>query len=158
MDALQGAALLAGTIAIGLMAGVFWIYGNAIMPGLGRTDDRTFVGAFQSIDRAIINPLFMAAFFGALLLAGAAVALNLSEADVLPWTVAAFFLYLFVVVITVRIHVPRNDEIKANTDTEPAAARQRFDEATWVRWNRVRAAASTAALACLAWGLAEYTP
>jgi uncharacterized membrane protein len=158
MDLLQGASLLAATIAMGLMAGVFWIYGNAIMPGLGRTDDRTFVGAFQSIDRAIINPLFMAAFFGALLLTGAAAALNVSEGDVLPWTLAAFLLYLAVIVITVRVNVPRNDEIKAATDPDLAAVRQRFDEARWVRWNTVRAAASTAALACLAWGLAEYTP
>jgi uncharacterized membrane protein len=158
MDVLQGASLLAATIAMGLMAGVFWIYGNAIMPGLGRTDDRTFVGAFQSIDRAIINPLFMAAFFGALLLTGAAAALNVSEGDVLPWTLAAFLLYLAVIVITVRVNVPRNDEIKAATDPDLAAVRQRFDEARWVRWNTVRAAASTAALACLAWGLAEYTP
>jgi uncharacterized membrane protein len=36
--------------------------------------------------------------------------------------------------------------------------RERFDEATWARWNVVRALASTAALACLAWALAEYTP
>jgi uncharacterized membrane protein len=158
VNALQGAALLAATIAMGLMAGVFWIYGNAIMPGLRRTDDRTFVGAFQSIDRAIINPLFMAAFFGALLLTGAAAALNLSEEDVLPWTLAAFVLYLAVIVITMRVNVPRNDEIKAATDPDLAAVRQRFDEARWVRWNTVRAVASTAALACLAWGLAQYTP
>jgi uncharacterized membrane protein len=158
VNALQGASLLAATIAMGLMAGVFWIYGNAIMPGLRRTDDRTFVGAFQSIDRAIINPLFMAAFFGALLLTGAAAALNLSEGDVLPWTLAAFVLYLAVIVITMRVNVPRNDEIKAATDPDLAAVRQRFDEARWVRWNTVRAVASTAALACLAWGLAQYTP
>ena len=143
---------------MGLIAGVFWIYGNAIMPGLRRTDDRTFVGAFQSIDRAIINPLFMAAFFGALLLTGAAGALNLSERDVLPWTLAALVLYLVVIVITMRVNLPRNDEIKAATDPDLAAVRQRFDEARWVRWNSVRALASTAALACLAWGLAEYTP
>jgi uncharacterized membrane protein len=158
VNALQGASLLAATIAMGLMAGVFWIYGNAIMRGLHRTDDRTFVGAFQSIDRAIINPLFMATFFGALLLTGAAAALNVSEEDVLPWTLAAFVLYLAVIVITIRVNVPRNDEIKAATDPDLAAVRQRFDEARWVRWNNVRAVASTAALACLAWGLAEYTP
>jgi uncharacterized membrane protein len=143
---------------MGLMAGVFWIYGNAIMPGLRRTDDRTFVGSFQSIDRAIINPSFMATFFGALMLTGAAAALNVSEGDVLPWTLAASVLYLAVVVITMRVNVPRNDEIKAATDPDLAAVRQRFDEARWVRWNAVRAVASTAALACLAWGLAEYTP
>jgi len=39
---------------------LFCLYANAIMPGLGRTNDRTFVGAFGSIDRAIINPLFLA--------------------------------------------------------------------------------------------------
>jgi hypothetical protein len=60
------AALVAATIAMGIMTGVFHLYAYAIMPGLGKTDDRTFVGAFQSIDRAIINPLFMATFFGAL--------------------------------------------------------------------------------------------
>ena len=158
MNALQGASLIAATLAMGLMAGVFWIYGNAIMRGLRRTDDSTFVGAFQSIDRAIINPSFMATFFGALLLTGAAAGLNASEGDVLPWTLAAFVLYLAVVVITIQVNVPRNDEIKAATDPDLAAVRQRFDEDRWVRWNTVRAAASTAALACLAWALAEYVP
>jgi uncharacterized membrane protein len=100
----------------------------------------------------------MAAFFGALLLTGAAAALNASEGDVLPWSLAAFLLYLGVIAITVRVNVPRNDEIKAATDPDLAAVRQRFDEARWVGWNTVRAVASTAALACLAWGLAEYTP
>ena len=41
------AVLIAATLTTGLMAGVFGIYSNAIMPGLRRTDDRTFVAAFQ---------------------------------------------------------------------------------------------------------------
>jgi uncharacterized membrane protein len=164
MHVLQGATLLAATVATGLMAGVFAIYSNAIMPGLRRTDDRTFVGAFQSIDRAIINPWFLPTFFGALVLTGLAAVLHLFDdgGAVLPWTVAAFLLYLAVFLITMRIHVPRNDEIKAAGDPDRigdlAAVRQRFDETRWVRWNTIRALASTAALACLAWGLAEYAP
>jgi uncharacterized membrane protein len=158
VNALQGGALVAAATATGLMAGVFWLYAHTIMPGLRRTDDRTFVAAFQAIDRAIINPWFLPTFFGALLLTGLAAALHLSEGDVLPWTLAALFLYLAVVVITFRIHLPRNDEIKAATDPDPAAVRERFDEATWARWNVLRALASTAALGCLAWALAEYTP
>jgi uncharacterized membrane protein len=43
---------------------VFAIYANAVMPGLCRSDDRTFVGAFQSIDTAIINPLFLPRSWG----------------------------------------------------------------------------------------------
>ena len=59
---------IAATMTMGLMAGVFGIFSNAIMPGLRRTDDRTFVAAFQSIDRSIINPAFMVTFIGALAL------------------------------------------------------------------------------------------
>jgi uncharacterized membrane protein len=46
-------------MTVGMFAGVFGLYSNAIMPGLRRTDDRTFVGAFQAIDTAVINPLFL---------------------------------------------------------------------------------------------------
>lgn len=46
------------------MAGVFAIYANAVMPGLRRSDDRTFVGAFQSSDTVIINPLFLPRSWG----------------------------------------------------------------------------------------------
>jgi uncharacterized membrane protein len=47
----------------------FALYADTIMPGLRKTDDRTFVAAFQHIDRAIINPWFMiTAFGGALVL------------------------------------------------------------------------------------------
>jgi uncharacterized membrane protein len=100
------------------MAGVFGLDAHAIMPGLGNTDDRTFVGAFQSIDRAIINPLFIPTFVGALLFTGLAGVLHLREdvRSVLPWIVAAFVLYLAAFIITVRIHVPLNDEIKAAGD------------------------------------------
>jgi uncharacterized membrane protein len=66
MELLGGAALVAATITMGLVAGVFGLYAQTIMPGLRRTDDWTFVAVFQAIDRAIVNPWFMASFFSAL--------------------------------------------------------------------------------------------
>ena len=86
-DVLREVVLIAATLTMGLMAGVFGIYGNAIMPGLRRTDDRTFVAAFQSIDRAIINPVFMVTFFGALALTALAALLHLTgdQRPMLPW-------------------------------------------------------------------------
>ena len=51
----QTIALLGATLTMGLMASVFGLYAHTIMRGLGHTDDRTFVSAFQAIDRAIIN-------------------------------------------------------------------------------------------------------
>ena len=59
------------------MAGVFAIFAHTIMPGLRKTDDRTFVSAFQQLDRAIINPWFMiTAFGGALVLSVVAAVAN----------------------------------------------------------------------------------
>jgi uncharacterized membrane protein len=160
-DVLREVVLIAATLAMGLMAGVFGIYSNAIMPGLRRTDDRTFVAAFQSIDRAIINPAFMATFLGALVLTALAALLHLTAEgrQLLSWIVAAFVLYLFVFVVTIRVNVPRNNEIKAVGDvdrlTDPRGVRERFDEARWVRWNHVRAFASILAFGLLAWALIE---
>ena len=37
----QVATLLAATLTMGLMAGVFGLYAHSIMRGLGKTDDRT---------------------------------------------------------------------------------------------------------------------
>jgi uncharacterized membrane protein len=75
----------------------------------------------------------------------------------LPWIGAALVLYLFVVVITIRIHVPRNNEIKAaggiDRMIDPHGVRERFDEDRWVRWNHVRTFASTVAFGLLAWAL-----
>jgi uncharacterized membrane protein len=154
----QIVSLVGATAATGLAAGVFGLYAHAIMRGLGKTDDRTFVGAFQAIDRAIMNPLWVLTFFGALLLSGAATVLYLRDDDggALPWVVAALVLYALVVVITISVNVPLNDDIKAAGDPaqiDVAAVRAAFHEGRWAAWNVVRAVASTAAFGCLMWAL-----
>ena len=160
LDLLRALSLLAATLTTGAMTGVFGIYANAIMPGLRATDDRTFVGAFQSMDRAIINPCSCSRFLGALVFSGVAAGLYAGEQSVLPWIAAAFVLYLAVVVITLAINVPLNDALKAAGDpdriTDLAQVRGRFDEARWVAWNIVRTILVGRRVACLAWALVEY--
>jgi uncharacterized membrane protein len=142
------AALVAATMSVGLMAGVFGSYANSVMPGLGRTDDRTFVGAFQAIDRAIINPVFMAAFLGALVLTGLAVVLHLGQDSrpVLTWAMAALVLYLVAFVVTIAVHVPLNDQIKAAGDPARIAD-----------WGRC-ASASTRPGGCVGTCCARWSP
>ncbi|HEU5110313.1 MAG TPA: anthrone oxygenase family protein [Micromonosporaceae bacterium] len=155
MSVLRDGSLVLAVITMGMMAGVFQLYAHTVMPGLKRTDDRTFIGAFQAMDRAIINPLFMLAFLGAFAFTGLAAVLHLGVGSRgrLPWLVAALVLYAAVLVITFRVNLPLNNMIKAAGDPDAiadlAAVRERFDEATWVRWNTVRAVASTAAVTCL---------
>ena len=162
MEFVRGAALLAATGGMGLMAGVFALYANAIMPGLRNTDDRTFVAGFQSIDRAIINPVFLATFLGTLVATGVAMGLHLpaDHRSPLPWIVVAFALYLTVVVITIAVHVPLNDAIKAaglpDDITSLATIRAQFDEARWVRWNAVRTVLTIAAFGSLLGAVVEF--
>jgi uncharacterized membrane protein len=159
MDILRPGSLLAATLTMGLMAGVFGLYAHAIMPGLGKTDDRTFVGAFQEMDRAIINPWFMVSFLGALAFTVLAAVLHLREDErsVLPWIAAALVLYVAVFVVTIAVNVPLNDELKAAGDPDRiadlAAVREQFGASRWARWNVARAVATTAAFGCLAWAL-----
>jgi uncharacterized membrane protein len=156
-EPVAGVVLIVATTAVGLMAGVFGLYANTIMRGLGRTDDRTFVGAFQAIDRAIINPLFLSTFFAALIVTGVAAGLHVDE-DVLPWIGVAFALYLVGLVITFAVNVPLNDAIKAAGEPDAiddlAGVRARFDEERWSRWNLVRALVTLASFVCLACALA----
>ncbi|MEE6309436.1 DUF1772 domain-containing protein [Plantactinospora veratri] len=159
---MTGAVLGAAALTTGLVAGVFVLYAHTIMPGLGRTDDRTFVGAFQAIDRAIINPWFMSCFFGALVLTGVAAALHLPAEGRggLPWTVVAFVLQLAVIVITLAVNVPRNDAIKAagapDRIADLAGVRRDFDEARWRAWNLLRVVLSCAAFGSLLVALVVY--
>jgi len=156
---LETISLVAGTVLTGLAAGVIGLFGHTIMRGLGKTDDRTFVAAFQAIDRAIINPVFMLTFFGALVCSGVATVAHLGgdHRSALPWILAATVLYFAVVVITMAVHLPLNDTIKVAGDpdriTNLAAVRANFHEARWAAWNTVRTVASTAAFGCLTWAL-----
>lgn len=151
--------LLPATVTMGLTAGLFVDWAHTILRGLRKTDDRTFVGAFQATDRAIMNPLFMLAFMGALVLSGVAAVLYLRDDDhsVLPWVAVAFGLYLAAVVITVAVHVPLNDDLRAAGDPDRianlAAVRDAFHETRWVAWHIVRTITTTAAFVCLAWAL-----
>jgi len=146
--------LVAATVLTGLATGALALYAHTIMPGLKKTDDRTFVGAFQQMDRAIINPWFMSTFFGALILIGVAGVMHFGadKRSLLPWLIAAFVLYLIAVILTVAINVPMNDALKAAGDPahiDVAKARADFNESKWATWNYVRTFTSSAAFIIL---------
>jgi uncharacterized membrane protein len=156
MNGLRVASLIAATMTTGLVAGVYAIYANAFMPGLAKTDDKTFVSAFQAIDRAIINPVFLGlGFVGALFFTLLAGLLQLKE-DALPWIAVAFALYLITMIITIAVNVPLNDALKAAGDPETvdvAAVRAAFDESRWRAFNLIRVVLNILAFGLLAYAL-----
>jgi uncharacterized membrane protein len=156
-ETIRTVTLLGATATVGFGASVFTLYAHTIMPGLHTTDDRTFVGAFQAIDRAIVNPWFMAtAFVGPVVLTAAATIANRKE-PAFAWTATALALFVVAAVITIAVNVPLNDAIKAAGDPDRIAdlalVRQKFHETRWAAWNLVRVATTAAAFGSLLWAL-----
>jgi len=160
MESLRTLVLVIATLSMGLMAGAFALYAHTIMPGLGRVDDRTFQSAFVALDRAIINAWFLGGgFVGALVFALLAAIVH-HERKALPLVVAALVLYAIAFVVTIVVHLPLNDALKAagnpGSIAELAAVRRAFNEPRWVTWNLVRVATTTLAFALLTWALVVH--
>jgi uncharacterized membrane protein len=158
VSTLRTVVLLAATLTTGLSAGLFTTWAYSVMPGLARTDDRTFVVALQRLNEAILNGWFALVFGGALVFGVAALLLHLGAPDrsALPWIVAGVVLYVTVLVVTAAVNIPLNNELARPGDPtripDLAAVRGAF-EGRWVRWNIARAVLSTASFGSLSWAL-----
>src|SRR3954452_5604978 len=148
----RGPVLLVATLVAGLQAGTYFTWSTGVMPGLARVDDRTFIRAMQQMNVAIVNPLFLATFLGAPLLAGAAVVVTGPQAR--PWAIAATVLAVGTLVISFAGNIPLNDTLEAAGSVDRikdlAAVRADF-ESLWVKLNAARCVTSAGALGCLAW-------
>jgi len=145
--------LVVATIASGLNAGLFYGFACAVMPGLRQVDDRAFVTVMQSINRRIINPVFLVIFVGAPVLALGAMVFVAAAGRSGLWSAAGAVAFsLLTIVITAAVNVPLNNAIDAagDPDRNPdlRAVRQEF-ETRWVRWNVARTVTSTLAFGCL---------
>jgi uncharacterized membrane protein len=135
----------------GLIAGVFFAFSAFVMTALGRLPPNQGMAAMQSINVAVLNPWFFAAFFGT-----AALCAILVIASFFRWSepgaiflLAGGLLYLVgTILVTMRLNVPLNDALAA-AQPESAQARGLWTRylAEWTAWNHLRTAASLAAAA-----------
>lgn len=143
--------LATALVCNGLLAGTFFAFACAIVPGLRRVDDRTYVAAFRAINQAILNPFFLVVFLGAPVLAAVAVVLQPAAAAG-PWLIAGLVCAIATFGITVVVNVPLNrrlDDATIGSAGEQSAARSGFER----RWNAahlVRTVTSVGAAAFLA--------
>lgn len=157
--ALWPAAMLATAgVATGLSAGIFAAFQVSIMPALKKVDDDAFVATFQAINRAILNPAFLAVFVGAPVLLGVATASWWrDDRSVAAWLGLACVLQVANLAITGRGNVPLNTDLDRTGAVSGAAAttaRTAF-EAPWNRLHAIRTLASVAST--VAFGIACIT-
>ncbi|MFC0681249.1 DUF1772 domain-containing protein [Lysobacter korlensis] len=129
---------------MGLAGGTFWAFSTGVMPGLRRTDDDTFVTVMRSINRAVLNPLFLVPIFLSPLLLAWAAFLELGGPRGLLLLSAALVYFVGAVVVTLVGNVPLNNALDGSVSASKDA-RAAF-ERRWNILNGIRSGASVAAI------------
>jgi uncharacterized membrane protein len=156
-DTLLFALRLAAVLGAGLMAGLFFTFSNSVMGALARLQPAEGIAAMQSINRVILNPLFLAVFLGTPALCALVILSSLwrwNDAGS-AWLLLGSALYIAgAFLVTIFINVPMNNALDA---VQPASTEGvnlwTGYLANWTAWNHVRSVASLAAMALLVVGL-----
>ncbi len=123
-DHLLFALTFLASLGCGLMAGLFFVFSVAVMKAFARLPSAEGIAAMQSIHVAIINPIFLAVFFGT-----AAACTFVVIASLLRWLDSgAVYLILGSVLylvgsfpVTVVFNVPKNNALAS---VSPGVPRQ----------------------------------
>jgi uncharacterized membrane protein len=140
-------------LGCGLVAGVFLAFSSFVMPALARLPAAQGIAAMQSINIAVINPIFLGVFFGTAVGCVALIVQSLSSWTK-PWAaylLAGGLLYLLgTLLVTILFNVPRNDALAA-IDPNGTASANLWSHyvAGWTAWNHVRGAAAMGAAVSL---------
>lgn len=132
-----------------LIAGLFFSYSCSVVLGLKSLPDEEYISAMQSINKAILNPVFFMVFFGTLLLLPFSTWLNYSQpASKSFWLLLSASILYGVAVFgtTVTGNIPLNntlDKFKILNATKEAISAQRtIFEGRWNYLNNIRTIAS----------------
>lgn len=141
MDALSAVLIAAGLVGNAMVSGFFWGWSVSAMLGLRRVDDRTYVTSMRSINRAILNPIFLVVFAGTLVALVAASVTTFIAGDSRRgvWITASMVAYAVGVFgVTAAGNVPLNDRLEAFDPTgADDDAHQRARVAYEGPWNRL---------------------
>ncbi len=139
---------------IALMAGLFFGYGNSVMPTLERLPTGQGAAAMNVINIVIYNPLFLTIFSITGLICLLLILLGFIQNH--PgkwWLLAGSLLYFAAGMITMSVNVPLNDQLATLDPNSPEGIAEwaRF-AAWWTPANNLRAIACT--LSVITFGLA----
>lgn len=155
---LFGLALLVA-ILCALATGSLFAFSTFVMPALSRLPATQAIAAMQSINIAVINPLFMGAFMGAAALFLALIAGQWSNLGGAPGVLTIIAAALYVggtIGITMVFNVPLNNGL-ATVDAAAAGADATWSAyvGAWQFWNHIRTLTGTLALATLILAMVE---
>lgn len=161
---MQPIVLAAAMLLTGIMAGIFFTWSNAVMPGIGKLDDLEFLQALKSMNRVILNNAFIALFGGAMIAVFLLPVFHFtSSPKALFWFyVGTFLLYAVGVFgVTVGGNVPLNELLDGTnldiTSVPEIKALREMIESRWNSLNLIRTVCSILTfggliVSCFFWG------
>lgn len=142
--------IVLAAVGAALIAGSFFAFSTFVMRSLEKLPPAQGIAAMQSINIVVINPWFMTAFLGTVLLSAVAAVTSLVRwpdpgSD---WALVGAALYVVgTFLVTMVFNVPRNDALARVTPTTVEAARLWVAYlSAWTAWNHVRTIAALGAM------------
>jgi uncharacterized membrane protein len=134
-----------------LTAGLLFAFSAFVMDALARLPPEQGIAAMQSINVAVLNPLFGTVFFGTAVLCVVLAVAGLfrwGEAGTIYLVAGSLFYFVGTIGVTIALNVPLNDALAAvaPNSAEGVALWTRYI-VSWTAWNHVRTVAALTALA-----------
>ncbi len=151
----QFCALLA-IVSTGILAGIFFTWTNAVTPGIGKLDALSYLSALKSMNKSILNPMFLFVFFLPLITIPLTAFFTYDSAGAFEWSIICLSALLYAtgcVGVTISGNVPLN-ELLENSDLVNNSAQQLAQlrasiEGKWNLFNLIRTIASAGSFSLL---------
>lgn len=138
--------VLFAAIGCALTAGIFFAFSTFVMQALALQPPAPGIAAMQSINITVINPWFMAAFFGPAVAGIMLAILALQQWDrpgALYWLAGTLLYLLGTIGVTFAGNIPLNDALAiVSPDSAEGAALWTRYLTDWTFWNHVRTIAA----------------
>jgi uncharacterized membrane protein len=140
----------------GLMAGLFFTWSFSVTRGLTRLSDNNYIEAFQSLNKAILNPAFALVFWGSILSLIIATILHYQQpsSGIFWYLLTATVIYLFGgIAVTFGGNIPLNNSLEKfqlnSSSLEEIKLKRTSFESKWNRLNMIRTISSSIAFIIL---------
>ncbi len=135
------------------MAGLFFVFSFSVMAALGRLPAAEGMRAMQQINRTILNPVFLSAFFGTAIVCAIVVMISAwQRPPQYGWAIVGAGVYLAGgFLVTAACNVPLNNALdQLSPDTPEGEAEWGRYQKRWTSWNHLRTVSCITASVCLA--------
>jgi uncharacterized membrane protein len=147
-DSLLYVLIFVATLGAGLIGGLFFAFSTFVMTALGRLAPAGGIAAMQSINVAVLNPVFFLGTAALCIVLVFFALVNWSSAPTLPLLAGSLLYLIGTILVTILFNVPLNNRLAAVApESAEGADIWRHYLKVWTAWNHVRTDASLAAAA-----------